>query len=287
MHLDAQDPVEAATTSATVDPTDAESPRRARRGWRAVAVIGGLLAYATAAQLSTDQIVVKPGDTLTKIAGDYRTTVSAIAAANDIDDPNLIVAGRTLLIPSSNGETTHVVRMGDTVTRLAQIYGTTADAIVQRNKLADANLIRVGQTLVIPRAATTAPAAPVTTAAPPKVAPPTTVAPVAAPPAPAAPAPTTTAAPAAAINATTTTTAVPATTAPAVTQAPTTTPPGTIPRIGAGGGVVSTMWVVQPGDTVASIAARFGLTPRRLASANAIAETDPLLPGQRIYVPQS
>ena len=46
---------------------------------------------------------LEPGDTLTKIAGDYRTSVSAIAAANGIDDPNLIVAGRTLLIPSSTG----------------------------------------------------------------------------------------------------------------------------------------------------------------------------------------
>mgnify|MGYP000874509632 CR=1 FL=1 len=87
-------------------------------------------AYAGAAQLSTDQIVVKPGDTLTKIAGDYRTTVAAIAAANAIEDPNLIVAGRTLLIPSSTGDTSHVVRMGDTVSRLAQIYATTPEAIV-------------------------------------------------------------------------------------------------------------------------------------------------------------
>ena len=39
-------------------------------------------------------------------------------------------------------------------------------------------------------------------------------------------------------------------------SSPTTTPPGTIPRLGSGGGLVSTMWVVQPGDTIASIAAR-------------------------------
>lgn len=288
MIVDAQDPVENADADSTVEAGDAEAPARTTRRtwWRVGVALVAVAAYASAAQLSTDSIVVKPGDTLTKIAGDYRTSVAAIVAANGIENPDLIVAGRTLLIPSTTGETTHVVRMGDTVTRLATVYGTTADAIVQRNKLSDANMIRIGQTLVIPRPAGSAPAP--TTSAPPTTAAPAVTVTVPAPVAPSVTVPPTTA-PAAVVATTSVppTTAPPTSAAPAPTVSPTTTPPGTIPRLGSNGGLVSTMWVVQPGDTVASIAARFGLSPRRLASANAIAETDPLLPGQRIYVPQS
>lgn len=263
----------------------AASPRVARRSWwRVGVVLVGLVAYATASQMATNEIVVKPGDTLTKIASDYRVSVDAIVAYNDLPNPNLIVAGRTLLIPSAAGETTHQVRMGDTLIRLAAVYGSTPAAIVERNHLADPNLIRIGQLLVIPRPN----AAPAVVAPPVTTAPPTAAAPA---PAPAAAPAVVLAPPAVAADAAPPTTAAPTTTAtPATTTVPAApTSSGllpTIPRATAGGGLVSTMWVVQPGDTVASIAARFGLPARRLASANAIAESDPLLPGQRIYIPQ-
>jgi LysM repeat protein len=43
---------------------------------------------------------VKPGDTLTAIAAKFGTTVAAIAAANNIANPNLISVGQVLVIPS-------------------------------------------------------------------------------------------------------------------------------------------------------------------------------------------
>lgn len=43
--------------------------------------------------------VVKPGDTLYKIAARYGVTVSAIVAANNIANPNLILVGQVLIIP--------------------------------------------------------------------------------------------------------------------------------------------------------------------------------------------
>ena len=42
------------------------------------------------------------------------------------------------------------VKYGDTVSELAEQYGTTTDAIVQANNLRDPNFILAGQTLVIP-----------------------------------------------------------------------------------------------------------------------------------------
>ncbi len=51
---------------------------------------------------------------------------------------------------SPTGRVVHVVRVGDTLTSLAQEYGVTIEAIVRANGLADANRIDVGQRLVIP-----------------------------------------------------------------------------------------------------------------------------------------
>lgn len=45
--------------------------------------------------------VVKPGDTLTEIAAKHRTTVRALAAANGIESPNLVVQGARLRLPSA------------------------------------------------------------------------------------------------------------------------------------------------------------------------------------------
>jgi len=42
---------------------------------------------------------VQPGDTLYRIALRHSTTVSAIASANNIANPNLILPGQVLVIP--------------------------------------------------------------------------------------------------------------------------------------------------------------------------------------------
>jgi len=44
--------------------------------------------------------VVKAGDTLTKIANEYGTTIKAIADANNIENVNLIITGQKLIIPN-------------------------------------------------------------------------------------------------------------------------------------------------------------------------------------------
>jgi LysM repeat protein len=45
--------------------------------------------------------VVKAGDTLSAVATRYKTTVSAIVAANELIDPSRIAAGQSLAIPQS------------------------------------------------------------------------------------------------------------------------------------------------------------------------------------------
>lgn len=261
------------STPATDAPTAGSPVVRRSFNWRSARKIAvgvlGLGAYAFSAQLAANDVIVQPGDTLTKIAGEYQTSVGAIAAYNGLKNPNLIISGQTLVIPPTSGELTHKVRAGDSLSLIASLYNSSVDAI--------------GNTLIIPLAG--APTEPTPAAAPePEAAPAETIPPP-------VEAPTTTVAPAAPAtqSAETPATAPPTTEAPASTVPATTVAPAptvTPQPIVVGTGIVSTMWVVQPGDTIASIALRFDISAKRLAEVNVLAETDALVPGQRIYVPQ-
>ena len=98
--------------------------------------------------------VVREGETLGYIASLYGVTAEAIAAANGIVNENLISVGQRLIIPggstSQTGGQTYVVQEGDTLTTIAAAFGTTEQAIVSANSLANANMIYVGQSLLIP-----------------------------------------------------------------------------------------------------------------------------------------
>jgi LysM repeat protein len=50
---------------------------------------------------STITYIVKPGDTLAAIASRHKTTVPALAKANDIESPNLVLEGAKLRLPGS------------------------------------------------------------------------------------------------------------------------------------------------------------------------------------------
>jgi len=97
--------------------------------------------------------VVRSGDTLGAIAKSNGTTVQALVEANGIANPNLIIAGSTLKIPGSEGGAgggsagTHTVRAGDTLAKIAARYGTTVSALASANGIANPNLIVVGRSL--------------------------------------------------------------------------------------------------------------------------------------------
>jgi LysM repeat protein len=59
--------------------------------------------------------------------------------------------------PAFVGPTTYTVAWGDTLSSIAQRYGTTVMAVVQANQVADPDLIYVGQRLVIPEATSSPP----------------------------------------------------------------------------------------------------------------------------------
>lgn len=91
---------------------------------------------------------VRPGDTLWAISRRFGTTVSAIAAENDIPNPSLIYPGQVFRIPAKY--ILYTIRPGDTLWGLSRRFGTTVEALVSLNHIQDPDLIYAGRTLTIP-----------------------------------------------------------------------------------------------------------------------------------------
>lgn len=93
---------------------------------------------------------VKRGDTLSKIAAKYNTTINTIAELNGIANINLIYPGQTLKIKEDmKGVKYYTVKAGDTLTKIAITYNTTVDAIAHTNGIKDKNKIYAGQVLKV------------------------------------------------------------------------------------------------------------------------------------------
>jgi N-acetylmuramoyl-L-alanine amidase len=211
----------------------AEASARAR-------VVGvGVLVGAVAA--SSAAYTVRSGDTLSRIAAQHGTTVSALASANGISNPNVIRIGQRLELPGAASTPapapapapaapaaggSHTVARGETLSGIAKRYGTTTRALQDANGISNPNLIRVGLRLTVPGAAAPAPAP-------------------APPPAPAAPA------------------------EDVVAPAPET------------GGT----YTVVAGDSLSRIARRVGSTTATLASLNGISDPNVLRVGQVLTLP--
>lgn len=99
-------------------------------------------------------ITIRYGDTLSELAIEYNTTVERLVELNNIANPNLIYAGDTLIVPtsdpSSNITQIYVVQYGDTLSEIAQEYGTTVAILASINNIQNVNLIYVGQIIKIP-----------------------------------------------------------------------------------------------------------------------------------------
>ncbi len=95
--------------------------------------------------------VVQPGDTLSEIAERYGTTYQTLAALNNISDPNLIVTGQTIRIPEDSGSSAryYTIQAGDTLSEIAEKYGTTVRALMALNGISNPNLIYAGTTIRI------------------------------------------------------------------------------------------------------------------------------------------
>jgi LysM repeat protein/outer membrane protein assembly factor BamB len=94
---------------------------------------------------------VQSGDTLWKIANKYATTINAIVETNKLDPNAHIWVGQKLVISKAEAEKkVHTVQPGDTLWKISQKYGTTIQAIVDKNHLDPNMYLSVGQQIIIP-----------------------------------------------------------------------------------------------------------------------------------------
>jgi len=116
----------------------------------------GMVAQVVAAppsQQDQQVYIVQAGDTLVAIAQQYGVTTDAIVAANGLSDPDRLSVGQRLIIPgagSAGATIVYVVQPGDTLALVARRYNVATLTMAQANRLANPNLIYVGQRLAIP-----------------------------------------------------------------------------------------------------------------------------------------
>ncbi|WP_458412904.1 LysM peptidoglycan-binding domain-containing protein [Schinkia sp. CFF1] len=92
--------------------------------------------------------VVRSGETLWQIANRYNVSTNSIVQINELQYPNQLVIGQSLVVPTAN--TTHVVSSGETLWSIAQQNGVTTNDIIQANNLTNPNLVYPGTKLIIP-----------------------------------------------------------------------------------------------------------------------------------------
>lgn len=209
------------------------------------------------ATANTTTHTVQLGDTLTRIAATYHTTVADLVSTNGISNPNLIIVGQQLTISAASTQPTtpaataqpavtqssvYTVKAGDTVSSIANAHGVSIADIQAWNNLQNINFILVNQQLTIKGATTQVASQPTATQTTNR--------------------PTTQTAPVAQT----------ATVQPAATQATPTT-------------VASTgTYVVKAGDTLAKIATQHGTTVSALQALNQLANVNTIFVNQTLSV---
>lgn len=110
------------------------------------------------------EYTIQSGDTLSKIAERFHTTVEALSKLNGITDPDTIWAGNVIKVPltasvlpmpipetqESSGVIQYIVQEGDTLWKIAQRYGVTVADLININRLTQPDLIYPDQVLIIP-----------------------------------------------------------------------------------------------------------------------------------------
>ncbi|MGE4283515.1 MAG: LysM peptidoglycan-binding domain-containing protein [Clostridia bacterium] len=105
----------------------------------------------------TISYAIKAGDTLSKIAQQYNTTVQAILIANPGIDPYRLFIDQQICVPENlpatcpAGSIPYAIKTGDTLARIAQQHNTTVQAILNINPSIDPNRLQIGQRVCVPR----------------------------------------------------------------------------------------------------------------------------------------
>lgn len=118
----------------------------------------------TTSSSSTGTYTVKEGDSLSAIAAQYGTSVSALVSLNGLSDANAIHVGQNLQVSGSNSSNlttttttssssagnSYTVQAGDSFYSIAEHFGVSVKSLLAANGISDLNsLLQVGQNLQI------------------------------------------------------------------------------------------------------------------------------------------
>lgn len=98
--------------------------------------------------------VVRPGESLWQISSSYRVPVEEIADINELPNPDQLVPGQALVIPTE--DVTHIVQPGESLWQIARMYSVPLEDLISVNNIQNAALIYPGTRLFIPRRPRTA-----------------------------------------------------------------------------------------------------------------------------------
>lgn len=97
--------------------------------------------------------IVKRGDTLSKLALQYSTTVGELVNLNNIKNANVIYVGQLLRIPEYESQKYYIykIQYGDTLTKIARQFNTSISEVAKTNGIKNVNIIYAGNVLRIYR----------------------------------------------------------------------------------------------------------------------------------------
>ena len=106
-------------------------------------------------------VTVQPGDTLSDIADRQGVSLNQLMQANGITNPNMVVAGQKLVLPGSRRATAaaapralptapYTVKSGETLSEIADRFGTSTERLIKINGISNPNLVVAGTRLAIP-----------------------------------------------------------------------------------------------------------------------------------------
>ena len=141
-------------------------------------ILAAVAVMSTAAGASaSEEHIVQPGETLSEIAKQYRTTVAELQALNDLPDADFVRYGQRLLIEpgepaapenlltepavpepdSAEDYLLYTAQPGDTLFLLAGKHGISLSRLISINGFSSEERLRLGQELLVPHAPAPAP----------------------------------------------------------------------------------------------------------------------------------
>lgn len=97
---------------------------------------------------------IKFGDNLNSIINKYNTNMEELLKINGIIDLNDLKEGMQIIVPANSSSYPYfyyTVKKGDTINKIANMYGITNDLLTKINGLEDNDYIYPNQTLIIPK----------------------------------------------------------------------------------------------------------------------------------------